>query len=63
MLEQLDDTAAVFGGSMIRDSTAFRRAIRAKLRRAYSDQSAGFLKQGRLLKCRARKVMPSRAAP
>ena len=49
MLEQLDETAAfVFGGSMIRDSKAFRRAIRAKLRRAYSGQFAGSLKQGRL---------------
>ena len=44
----LDETTACFGGSMIRDSKAFRRAVRAKLRRAYSGQSAGSLKQGRL---------------
>ena len=34
------------GGSMIRDTKAFRRAERAKLRRAYSGQSAGSLEQG-----------------
>ena len=44
----LDDTAAFFGGSVVRDSKAFRRAVRAKLRRAYSGQFAGSLKQGRL---------------
>ena len=54
-MEQLDKTAAFFGGSMMRDSKAFRRAVRAKLRRAYSGQFAVSLKQGRLLKCRARK--------
>ena len=48
MLEQLDKTAAGFGGSMIRGSKAFRRAVRAKLRRAYSGQFVGSSKQGRL---------------
>ena len=48
VLEQLDKTAAGFGGSMIRDSKAFRRPPRAKLPRAYSGQFAGSLKQGRL---------------
>ena len=48
VLEQLDETAAIFGVSTIRDSKAFRRAVRTKLRRAYSGQSAGSLKQGRL---------------
>ena len=48
MLEQLDKTAAVFGGSMIRDSKAFRRAVQTKIRRAYSGQFAGSLKQSRL---------------
>ena len=33
---------------MIRDSNTFRRAVRVKLRRAYSGEFAGFLKQGRL---------------
>ena len=44
----LDETAVFFGGSMIQDSNAFRRAVRAKLRRAYSGQFAGSLKLGRL---------------
>ena len=49
VLEQLDETAAGFGGSMIRDSKAFRRAVRAKyLCRMYSGQFAGSLKLGRL---------------
>ena len=48
MLERLDETAAFFGGSMIRDSKSFRRAVRAKyLRRTYSE-IAGSLKLGRL---------------
>ena len=44
----LDETAAVFGGSMIRDSKPFRRAVQAKLRRTYSGQFAGSFKLGRL---------------
>ena len=48
MLEQLEKTAGVFGGLMIRDSKAFRRVVQAKLRSAYSGQSAGSLKEGRL---------------
>ena len=43
----LDKAVAIFGGSMIRNSEAFRRGVRAKLRRAYSVQSAGSLKQAR----------------
>ena len=31
VLERLDETAAFFGGSMFRDSKAFRRAVRAKI--------------------------------
>ena len=49
VLEQLDKTAATFGGSMIRDSKAFRRAVRAKyLCRTYSGRFAGSSKLGRL---------------
>ena len=55
MLEQLDKIAAVFGRSMIRDSKAFRRAVRAKVRRAYSNQFAGSLKLGQLRICCAGK--------
>ena len=55
MLEQLDKTAAVFGGSIIRDLKAFRRAVRAKLRRAYSSQAPGSLKLGQLRICCAGK--------
>ena len=45
----LGEAAAFFGGSMIRDLKAFRRAVRAKyLCRTYSGQFAGSLKQGRL---------------
>ena len=51
----LDETGAFFGGSMIRDSKAFRKAVRAKLRRAYIGQFAGSLKLDRLRKCCARK--------
>ena len=51
MLEQLDKTAAVLGGPMILGSKAFRRAVWSKLRRAYSDQFAGFLKLGQLGIC------------
>ena len=50
VLEQLENTSAAFGGSMIRDSKVFRRAVRAKLyavrivffRRRFADS----LKQG-----------------
>ena len=31
VLERLNEAAAFFGGSLIRDSKAFRRAVRAKL--------------------------------
>ena len=47
VLEQLDKSAAVFGESMIRDSKAFRRAVQTRLRRAYSGQLAGSMKQSR----------------
>ena len=49
MLEQVDKTAAVLGGSVIRDSKAFRRAVRVNnLFRTYSGQFAGSLKLDRL---------------
>ena len=41
---------------MIRDSKASRRAVWAKLRRAYSDQFADFLKLGQLrIRCAGKK--------
>ena len=49
VLERLGEAAAVFGESTIRDSKAFRRAVRAKyLHRMYSGELAGSLEQGRL---------------
>ena len=40
VLERVDEAAAFFGGSMIQDSNAFRRVVRAKyLRRTYSGKS------------------------
>ena len=42
---------------MIRDSKAFRRAVRAKLRRAYSSQFAGSLN----MLCRANVLLSSAA--
>ena len=49
VLEQLDKNGALFGGSVIRDSKAFRRAVQVKhLCRTYSGKFSGSLKLGRL---------------
>ena len=39
VLEQLDETTTLFGGSMIRDLKTFRRAIQAKLFTPYVERS------------------------
>ena len=48
MLERLDEATAFFGRSMIRDSKAFRRAVRAKLLTPYVHRSIYWLFEARL---------------
>ena len=48
VLEGLGEAAAVFGGSMIRDSKACKSSMGEIIRRLYSGQFAGSLKLGRL---------------
>ena len=47
VLEWLNDTAAFFGGSMIRDSKTFRRVVRAKLFTPYVQWSIRWLFEAR----------------
>ena len=62
MLE-LDETTALFEGSIIRDSKAFRRAVRAKLFTRYVWRSIRWLFEARpALYCAKIKTMPARAA-
>ena len=62
MLEQLGDELQQFLEDRWFGTRKPSEAVRAKLRREYSDQFAGLLKQGQLNMLCREKVLPSRAA-